>query len=63
MEINRENAVAAIAKACEALGWSICVPDASLLSMDDEIQGLIIGNYEYVGYILACLPVPDATKH
>jgi hypothetical protein len=63
MEINRDNAVAAIAKACEALGWAICVPDAGLLSMEDEIQGLIVGNCEYVNYILACLPVPDLTKH
>lgn len=63
LDINKNNAVMAISKACDVLGWAICVPDASLLSLEDEIQGLVIGREEYVSYIIACLPLPDSTKH
>lgn len=63
LEIKRENAISAIVQACNALGWSICLPDASLLSMDDEVQGLIIGCDDYISYVVGCLPTPDSTKH
>jgi hypothetical protein len=63
LDITRENAVIAISLACDALGWVICIPDAGLHSMEDEIHGIVIGRTEYVSYVVACLPVPRSTKH
>lgn len=35
---------------CEELKWNIALPNGS--NDDEEVEGLIIGNAEYVNYIL-----------
>ena len=44
-----EEALNAIIKACEFLGWTVAIPNES---EDADIKGLVIGEDEYVDRVL-----------
>ncbi len=44
-----EEALNAIIQACEFLGWTVAVPNEN---PEDDIQGLVIGQDEYVDKVL-----------
>jgi hypothetical protein len=44
-----EEALEAIMKACEHLGWAVAVPSEN---PDDDIKGLVIGDPDYIDSVL-----------